>query len=118
MKYIMLIHADEDGAGPATPEEAASMTTAVDEFDLGLEAEGKNIGSVRLQPSSDARVVRVRGGRALVTDGPFAETKEQLGGVWLIEADDIEEATEIATRLPTATFCTIEVRPVLGLDIK
>ena len=56
--------------------------------------------------------------KTLITDGPFAETKEQLGGVYLIEAKDLDEAISVASRLPTASFCTVEVRPVVGIDLK
>jgi hypothetical protein len=77
---------------------------------------GKNLGSVRLQPAATATTVRVRGGNVLTSDGPFAESKEQLGGIYLVEADDLEEAKDIAARLPTATFSTIEVRSIVGID--
>ena len=67
----------------------------------------------RLQPTTNATTVRVRNGKAMTTDGPFAETREQLGGYYLIEAKDLDEATAIAARVPSAKFGSIEVRPVM-----
>ncbi len=74
------------------------------------------VGGNALQPTSTATTVRVRDGETLLTDGPFAETKEQLGGYYLIEAKDIDEATAIAARIPSARYGSIEVRPVMVFD--
>ena len=79
---------------------------------------GRNLGSIRLQPAGTARTLRNVNGQRLVTDGPFADTKEHLGGLWLIEAMDLDEALTIARRLPDNAFATIEVRPVLGVDLR
>lgn len=80
-----------------------------------LNAGGKFIAASPLHPVSTATSVRVREGRRLVTDGPFAETREQLGGFYLVEAQDIDEAIAIAERIPVATVGTIEIRPLLEI---
>ena len=118
MYYMLLIHANESDMGSMAAEDVGSVTAAVDRFDEELTKVGKNIGSLRLQPSASATTVRVRDGKTLTTDGPFAESKEQLGGVYVIEAGGPDEAVEIAPRLPTAAFCTIEVRPLQGIDLR
>ena len=81
-----------------------------------LHAAGKYLASSPLQPTSTATSVRVREGRKLVTDGPFAETREQLGGYYLIEAGDLDEAIAIAARIPIAQRGTVEIRPVVELS--
>jgi hypothetical protein len=78
-----------------------------------LQKAGKFLGGNELQPTSTATTVRVRAGKKSITDGPFAETKEQLGGYFLVEAKDLDEAMEIAARIPSATTGSIEVRPVV-----
>ena len=118
MHFALLIHADESGMGDMAPEDVGNITEAVGQFDEEISNAGQNIGSVRLQPSATATVVRVRGGKTLSSDGPFAESKEQLGGIYLVEAKDRDEALDIASRLPTATFATVEVRPVQGIDLR
>jgi hypothetical protein len=82
------------------------------EFTRDIKRSGHFIGANRLKPAATARTVRVRGGKVLVTDGPFAETKEQFGGYYLIEAGDLEEAIEVAARIPGARFGSVEVRAV------
>ena len=81
-----------------------------------LTAEGRYLGGAPLQPVSTATSVRVRGGKRVVTDGPFAETREQLGGYFLIDAKDLDEAIAIATRIPMASRGTVEIRPILELQ--
>ena len=118
MYYVLLIHADESGMGAMAAGKIESITKAVDQFDEELTKAGQNIGSLHLQPSMTGTTVRVRDGKTLTTDGPFIETKEQLGGIYLVEATDLDEALGIASRLPTAAFCTIEVRPLQGVDLR
>ena len=91
---------------------------AVEAFDAEITAQGRNLGSIRLQPAATVRTLRNVNGQRLVTDGPFADTKEHLGGLWLIEAVDLDEALTIARRLPDSAFATIEERPVLGVDLR
>jgi hypothetical protein len=80
MYYMLMIHADESGMGSMSPDVVGEVTAEVDRFDEELTKAGQNIGSVRLQPSAMATTVRVRDGKTLTTDGPFIESKEQLGG--------------------------------------
>ena len=118
MQYVLMIHADEAAMSSMTPEEVGPVAAAVDQFDREISDAGQNIGSIRLQPSGTATTVRVRDGKTLTTDGPFAETKEQLGGIYLIHADDLDGALSIAARLADCHIGTVEVRPVMGLDIR
>ena len=115
---MLMINASESAMESMSPEEIREIGAAVGRFDEELTAAGKNIGSIRLHPPATASTLKVRGGKVLTTDGPFAESKEQLGGIYLVEADDQSEALDIAARLPTATFSTIEVRPILGIDVR
>ena len=82
------------------------------DFTESIKASGHFVAANRLKPASTATTVRVRNGRVLATDGPFAETKEQLGGYYLIEAKDLEEAIQIAAKIPGARFGCVEVRPI------
>ena len=118
MQYLLLIHASEADMGDMAAQDAGKIMEAMDAFDKEITAAGQNIGSIRLQPSAQTKTVKVRKGRALLTDGPFAETKEHLGGIYIIEANDKLEAAAIAARLPTAPFTTIEVRSVQGIDLR
>ena len=112
MQYLLLIHADErvwpamsDDERRRIVEEYAAVTDAMHE-------RGAYVGSNRLAPTSTASTVRVRDGEDVVTDGPFAETKEQLGGYFLIDVESLDEALEWAARLPTARRGSVEVRPI------
>lgn len=112
MKYMLLIYSDE---GAWTEEERARCFEESTRLAHELRAEGKYLGASPLRPVSTATSVRVRGGKRLVTDGPFAETHEQLGGFFLVEARDLDEAISIAARIPGARKGTVEIRPVLEL---
>jgi hypothetical protein len=81
-------------------------------FTQSIQQNGNFVGGERLQPTATATTVRVRDGKTLTTDGPFAETKEQIGGFYLIEAKDIDEAIAIAARIPSARYGCVEVRPI------
>ncbi len=118
MHYVMLIHTDPAAFAELPPEEIGTLTREVMEFDGSISESGNNLGSVRLQPTSTAKCIRVRAGKPLTTDGPFAEAKEQLGGIYLIEAAGDDEAVSIASRLPVARIGTVELRPALGMDIR
>lgn len=106
MRYLLLIAADESTlpTGDVTPEYVEWMKTMSDR--------GVLQGGERLRASSDATTVRVRNGEVLSTDGPFAETKEQLGGYFLVDCKDLDEAIEIAAKIPGARSGSIEVRPI------
>jgi hypothetical protein len=112
MKFMLLVYFDEKVLSDAEREhcyvESAQLTQ-------DLNSRGNYLAAGPLQPISTATSVRVREGKRLVTDGPFAETREQLGGYYLIEARDLDEAIGIAERVPVARVGTIEVRPVLEI---
>jgi hypothetical protein len=112
MKYMLLIYLDEKAL--SEPEREACYSESLKLADE-IHASGKYLGANPLYPTSMATSVRVREGRRLVTDGPFAETREQLGGYFLIEAKNLDEAIAIAARIPMASKGTVEVRPVIEL---
>ena len=112
MEYLLLIYANEAGIEAV---DKAEMSAVMDDFRAFTDAivkSGNYKGSNRLQPVTTATTVRVRGGRTLTTDGPFAETREQLGGYYLVEAQDLDQAIAIAARIPGAKYGSVEVRPV------
>jgi hypothetical protein len=113
MKYMMLIYSDE--AIWTESERAKCMAESV-ELCHHLNAEGKYLSASPLHYVETATSVRVRDGKALVTDGPFAETREQLGGYYLVEATNLDEAIDIASRIPGARMGTVEIRPIFELD--
>jgi len=112
MKYMMLIYTDEKAWTEDEREQCFAESTKLTHE---LHKEGKYLGASPLHPVATATSVRVRGGKRQVTDGPFAETREQLGGFFLIDAANLDEAIEIAGRIPGAKKGTVEVRPVLEL---
>ena len=112
MKYMLLIYSDENAW---TDAERQSCYAESAEFTHELNARGQYVSANPLQPVSMATSVRVRDGKRLVTDGPFAETREQLGGYFLVESKDLNEAIAIAGRIPAARKGTVEVRPVLEI---
>jgi hypothetical protein len=112
MKYMLLIYADEQSWTEAEREDCYEESTQLAHT---LKSKGQFLGTSPLQPVSTATSVRVRGGQRLVTDGPFAETREQLGGFFLVEAKDLDEAIGIAGMIPGARKGTVEIRPVLDL---
>jgi hypothetical protein len=113
MQYMLLIYGDETQfAAPSTEEETRAVLEPWEKYGQWLTDEGMMKAGDALQPTATATSVRVENGEPLVTDGPFAETKEQLGGYYLIEADGLDQALEAAKRCPGAQGGTIEVRPV------
>jgi hypothetical protein len=115
MQYLMLIYSEEKRFATMPEADAREWLTRFNAYTASLQASGQLVGSHRLRPTSSATSVRVRDGKVQATDGPFAETREQLGGYYLIEAKDLDEATKIAARCPGAQFGTIEVRPIWAL---
>jgi hypothetical protein len=111
MRFLCLIAADR-WMETMPEEETAPQYAAYARFTDQLRDEGRLVACERLQPPETAKTVRVRSGRAAVTDGPFAETKELIGGFYLLEAEDIDEAVAIASRIPGAAYGCVEVRPV------
>src|SRR5687767_13554447 len=112
MKYMLLIYQDEQAWEGFTEPERQDIYREYRELVQDLQSRGQFLAGDELQPASTARNVRVREGKAMVTDGPFAETREQIGGFFLVEVDNLEQATSIAGRIPSARMGAIEVRPV------
>ena len=112
MKYLLTIYADESRWAEATPEDGAKLMAAYEAFGREASEAGVLVGGEGLQPTATATTVRVRDGEAMTTDGPFAETREQLGGFYMVEAKDLDEAIAIAAKIPSAKLGSIEVRPI------
>ncbi|MBI4580403.1 MAG: YciI family protein [Planctomycetes bacterium] len=112
MKYMLLIYSDENAWTDAEREHCYEESTRLTHE---LHSRGQYLAAAPLHPVSTATSVRVRDGKPLVTDGPFAETREQLGGYFLIDAWDLDEAIAIAARIPAARKGTVEVRPVMEI---
>jgi hypothetical protein len=112
MRFMFMIYHDEKEHEALAETEMQGRVDRSLEYDEELRQSGHYIVSDALQPSGTARTIRVRRGKVSTTDGPFAETKEQLGGFFLIKAKDLDEACEIASRFPAAGRGVIEVRPV------
>jgi hypothetical protein len=112
MKYMLLICRDEPAWEKLSPAERQTVYQDTVTLAEELTARGQYLGGSPLHPSSSATSVRVRDGKRLVTDGPFAETREQLGGYMLIDVDNLDQALDIAARVPLARTSTVEVRPV------
>jgi hypothetical protein len=112
MKYLCLIYDDEAKWGKMTKDEAGKMMGEYGAFTEDIKKSGHYIGGNPLKPTSTATTVRSRGGKVSTTDGPYVETKEQLGGYYLIEAKDLNDAVQVAARIPSAKSGGIEVRPI------
>ena len=112
MKYMLLIYLDEQALSESERQECYAESTQLAQQ---LHSSGQYLAANPLQPTSTATSVRMRDGKRLVTDGPFAETREQLGGYFLIEANNLDEAIGIAARIPMARKGTVEVRPVIEI---
>jgi hypothetical protein len=112
MKYLLLIYGDEQALDETEREQCYQEST---QLAHQLKSAGQYLAAAPLHPTSTATSVRVREGKRLVTDGPFAETREQLGGYFLIDARDLAEAIAIAARIPMARRGTVEIRPVIEI---
>ena len=113
MRYLLLIASSQERDARMSPEEAATRHAGWGQFTTDLMAADKMRGGERLRPVGDATTVRVEDGRTLLTDGPFAETKEQLGGYYMIEAKDLDDAISWAKQMPHLAFGgSVEIRPV------
>jgi hypothetical protein len=111
MKYMLLIYFDEQKLSEAEREACYAESN---QLAHEIKAAGKFLGASPLQPVASATSLRIRDGKRLVTDGPFAETHEQLAGAWLFECADLDEALQWAARIPTAQYGSVEVRPLYG----
>lgn len=113
MRYLALIYSEEADPSTVSPEQWQEITDAYNTFTADARAAGVMLAGDALQPTTMATTVRVRDGRTLTTDGPFAETREALGGFYMFEAKDLDEAIEWAARLPGSRWGSVEVRPIM-----
>ena len=118
MKYYLLMYADEKGGAACPKDEMDAWISEIKAWSETLQKAGVLVRSEGLHPTSSASTVRVRNGKTLTTHGPFAETKEQLGGLYVLECKNLDEALECAARSPHARFGSVEVRPVWEMDLK
>jgi hypothetical protein len=118
MRYMLMIYTPEAEWAALTQEERGRIFGEYMALREDLVAKGNFLAGAPLQPTATATTVRVRDGRTATTDGPFAETREQLGGYYLVEAKDLDEALAIAARIPGARMGSIEVRPVLEVPVR
>jgi hypothetical protein len=116
MKYLLTIYGDESRFAEATPEDIQQVMAAYEAFGREASEAGVMLGGEGLQPSGTATTVQVRNEATVTSDGPFAETREQLGGYYLLDCRDLDEAIGWAARIPGARNGTIEVRPVMNYD--
>jgi len=114
MRYLLLIYQDEVAQSQWSGEEQAAEYQDYFAFSVESEKRGVSAGAA-LMPTNSATTVRVRNGKTLTTDGPFAETKEQLGGYFVLHCNDLDEAIEIAAKIPGARHGSIEIRPVMEI---
>jgi hypothetical protein len=117
MQYLLMIYGNEQQWDKMNEAELSKVFGEYTEFSKSIAASGHYKGGNRLDFTSKATTVRVRDGKRLVTDGPFAETKEQLGGFFLVEAKDLDEALKLAERIPGARWGSIEVRPIIPVTM-
>jgi hypothetical protein len=118
MRYLCLIHLDERDLETMPAAELDALNAAHLDFNDELRATGQFLVAEALDPPRTASCVRVRRGKPVVTDGPYAETKEMIAGFYLLEARDMQEATELASRIPSARLGTVEVRPARQLVVQ
>jgi hypothetical protein len=116
MKYLLTIYGDESGWNDVTPEQSGQIMAAYEAFGRAATEAGVMLGGEGLQPTSSATTVRVRDGETVTSDGPFAETREQLGGYYLLDCRDLDDAIGWAARIPGAQQGSIEVRPVMNYE--
>ena len=116
MKFMFMIYHDERDLDALSKGEMQTLVDAALDYTDEIDESGHRIVSNALQRARTARTIRVRGGKVTTTDGPFAETKEQLGGFILIEARDLNEAIQLGSRIPLARLGCIEVRPIMELE--
>ncbi|MGH2445199.1 MAG: YciI family protein [Candidatus Limnocylindria bacterium] len=116
MKYALFLYGDESAWDALSPDEQGAVMAEYDEVTRDMERDGVHAGGDALEPSSNAATVRVRDGERIVTDGPFMEAKEMLGGIYYVECGSREEAIAWAARIPDARTGAVEVRPILDLE--
>jgi hypothetical protein len=116
MKFMLIVHHDEEDFNKIEKEKRQQMLAESIELTHQLHAGGQYLSASPLHPAETAVIVRVREGKPLVTDGPFIETREQIAGYFLVNAQDLNEAIRIATRVPGARIGTVEVRPLIEIS--
>ncbi|MGH8528046.1 MAG: YciI family protein [Gammaproteobacteria bacterium] len=116
MRYLMMICSDEKRIAAVSEAEGSALLAEYGKFMEEMSKRGVLQGGERLRPTTDATTVRVQSDKVLTSDGPFAETKEQLGGYFMVDCKDKDEAIEIASKIPGARLGTIEVRPIWEMD--
>ncbi len=116
MRYLCLIYDEEKKLAAMSKSESEAFMGEYFAFTEGIKQSGHHVGGEALQPVQTATTVRVRNGKLSTTDGPFAETKEQLGGFYLINARDLNDALQVASRIPSARLGSIEVRPIMEFN--
>ena len=112
MRYMLMICREEDTVEALSPEERLALDAEFMAFNEEMTRSGRVRAGERLRSATDATTVQVRNGEVLVADGPFAETKEQVGGFYLVDCQDLDEAIDVAAKIPAARLGTIEVRPI------
>jgi hypothetical protein len=117
MKYLLLIYGNEAGMQAASKDAVTQMSAAYIAYTQAMIKAGVHVGGERLRPTSSASTVRVADGKTNVLDGPYAETKEQLGGYYMIDVPDLDAALSWAARCPGASHGTIEVRPIWPMEM-
>jgi hypothetical protein len=115
MQYLLLIYGNEQNSAQMNEAAANAMRSDYRTFTEGIAKSGHYKGGNALQSTKTATTVRVRDGKRQLTDGPFAETREHLGGYYLVDAKDLDEATDIAARIPGAAWGSIEIRPIMAM---
>ena len=116
LRYLCLIYSNEKDMGAMSQSEMDALMKEYFAFTDDIQKSGHHLGGEALQPVETATTVRVRNGKISTTDGPFAETKEQLGGYYLVEARDLNDAIQVAARIPSAREGCVEVRPIMEFD--
>ncbi len=116
MRYLCLIYEDEKAWQKMSEADMQKGMAEYNAFTESIKKNGNYIGGEALQPTDTAKSVRVRAGKISTTDGPYVETKEQLGGYYLIKAKDLNDAVQVASRIPGAKHGTVEVRPIMEFD--
>ena len=115
MRYMLLICTDQTAIGALSPDEESAMLAGYAAFGEEMGRRGVLQDGNRLRPTTDATTVRVQNGDVLTSDGPFAETKEQIGGYYVVDCKDLDEAIEVASKIPAAGHGAVEVRPIWEL---
>ena len=117
MRYALLIYSNEKDVAQMTEQEQAAYMQAYNTYTREVQEQGLLVGGEPLQSIATSTTVRVRDGKTLVTDGPFAETKEQLGGFYLLNCKDLDQAIAMASKIPDVAFGSIEIRPILEMQM-